>query len=235
MAWRGLHLSQPSRLSLADGQMVIEQEDGTFAAHRRCGVARAGYAASHPQRRTIVGLYGGRHGGHLHRRDPFAQRCHASIPRASPASGCRPAPGDDGRATQEAPMAGHHSPQDRQSGGGIGRSGPRRSDYPGGDGAPCGIRRPGQHRSPSRASLLAESVSPSIATTRTDRRNKLLNYGYAVARSAIGRALVANGLLPAFGLHHASVTNAFNLADDLLEPFRPLSTCWPALRSGQPI
>lgn len=54
-----------------------------------------------------------------------------------------------------------------------------------------------------------------------DRRNKLLNYGYAVVRAAIARALVASGFLPALGLNHASATNAFNLADDVVEPFRP--------------
>lgn len=54
-----------------------------------------------------------------------------------------------------------------------------------------------------------------------DRRNGLLNYGYAVVRAALARACVASGLLPAFGLHHASRLNPFNLADDLLEPFRP--------------
>lgn len=55
----------------------------------------------------------------------------------------------------------------------------------------------------------------------SDRRNSLLNYGYAVVRAAIARACVASGLLPAFGLHHASKANAFNLVDDLIEPFRP--------------
>ena len=55
----------------------------------------------------------------------------------------------------------------------------------------------------------------------SDKRNALLNYGYAVVRSAVARALVAAGLLPAFGVNHASITNAFNLADDLVEPFRP--------------
>jgi CRISPR-associated protein Cas1 len=55
----------------------------------------------------------------------------------------------------------------------------------------------------------------------TDKRNALLNYGYAVARSAVARALVAVGLIPALGLNHASMTNAFNLADDMVEPFRP--------------
>lgn len=55
----------------------------------------------------------------------------------------------------------------------------------------------------------------------TDKRNMLLNYGYAVVRATVARGLVAAGLLPAFGLQHASVANAFNLADDVVEPFRP--------------
>jgi len=54
-----------------------------------------------------------------------------------------------------------------------------------------------------------------------DRRNGLLNYGYAVVRAALARACAASGLLPAFGIHHRSRTNPFNLVDDLLEPFRP--------------
>ncbi len=54
-----------------------------------------------------------------------------------------------------------------------------------------------------------------------DQRNAALNYGYAVVRACLARSLAASGLIPAFGLHHASVTNAFNLADDLIEPFRP--------------
>jgi CRISP-associated protein Cas1 len=54
-----------------------------------------------------------------------------------------------------------------------------------------------------------------------DRRNKLLNYGYAVVRAGVARALVASGFLPAFGLKHDGAANAFNLADDVVEPFRP--------------
>lgn len=54
-----------------------------------------------------------------------------------------------------------------------------------------------------------------------DRRNAALNYGYAVIRACLARSIAAAGLIPAFGLHHDSVTNAFNLADDLIEPFRP--------------
>ncbi len=52
--------------------------------------------------------------------------------------------------------------------------------------------------------------------------NAALNYGYAVLRGAIARGLVAHGLLPALGLFHASEQNAFNLADDVIEPFRSL-------------
>ncbi|HQT67620.1 MAG: subtype II CRISPR-associated endonuclease Cas1 [Rhodospirillales bacterium 20-60-12] len=55
-----------------------------------------------------------------------------------------------------------------------------------------------------------------------DLRNAMLDYGYAVMRAAVARALVAAGLLPSIGLHHASAVNPFNLADDLLEPFRPI-------------
>jgi len=53
------------------------------------------------------------------------------------------------------------------------------------------------------------------------RENGLLNYGYAVVRAALARACAASGLLPAFGIHHKSRTNPFNLVDDLIEPFRP--------------
>ncbi len=52
--------------------------------------------------------------------------------------------------------------------------------------------------------------------------NGLLNYGYTVMRAAVARALVGAGLHPAFGLHHHNRGNAFCLADDLVEPLRPV-------------
>ena len=52
--------------------------------------------------------------------------------------------------------------------------------------------------------------------------NAFLNYGYAVVRAAVARALVAAGLLPVLGLHHCNRSNAFCLADDLVEPLRPM-------------
>jgi CRISP-associated protein Cas1 len=55
-----------------------------------------------------------------------------------------------------------------------------------------------------------------------DGANALLNYGYAVMRANIARAVIAAGLHPTIGLHHKSGVNSFALADDLVEPFRPL-------------
>lgn len=55
-----------------------------------------------------------------------------------------------------------------------------------------------------------------------DVRNAHLNYAYALMRAAIARGLAAQGLHPAIGLFHDNVDNAFNLADDLIEPWRPI-------------
>lgn len=60
--------------------------------------------------------------------------------------------------------------------------------------------------------------------------NAALDYGYAVLRGTIARGLVAHGLLPSIGLFHASEQNAFNLADDVIEPFRPVVDLFVAKR-----
>ena len=52
--------------------------------------------------------------------------------------------------------------------------------------------------------------------------NSFLNYGYAIIRAALARAIVAAGLHPSLGIHHKNRSNAFCLADDLIEPLRPL-------------
>lgn len=51
--------------------------------------------------------------------------------------------------------------------------------------------------------------------------NNLLNYGYAVLRAIVARSLVASGLLPTLGIHHHNRYNAYCLADDIMEPYRP--------------
>jgi len=70
---------------------------------------------------------------------------------------------------------------------------------------------------------------PALFQDRSFRRNpgledqnRYLNYGYAILRAAVARALCACGLHPSLGLHHHNRYNSFCLADDLVEPLRPL-------------
>ncbi len=51
--------------------------------------------------------------------------------------------------------------------------------------------------------------------------NNLLNYGYAILRAVVARGLVISGLLPTLGIHHHNRYNAYCLADDIMEPYRP--------------
>lgn len=51
--------------------------------------------------------------------------------------------------------------------------------------------------------------------------NNLLNYGYAILRAMVARSLVASGMLPTLGIHHRNQYNAYCLADDVMEPYRP--------------
>ncbi len=54
-----------------------------------------------------------------------------------------------------------------------------------------------------------------------DYPNALFNYGYSILRSVMARCLVGSGLLPTFGIFHKNKYNAFCLADDIMEPYRP--------------
>ncbi|MEG2600073.1 MAG: type II CRISPR-associated endonuclease Cas1 [Muribaculaceae bacterium] len=69
------------------------------------------------------------------------------------------------------------------------------------------------------------NMFPSVAGFRRDREgvapNNLLNYGYAILRAVVARSLVASGLLPTLGIHHHNRYNAYCLADDVMEPYRP--------------
>lgn len=60
-----------------------------------------------------------------------------------------------------------------------------------------------------------------IRSRDEDEPNNLLNYGYAILRAIIARALVSSGLLPTLGIHHHNRYNAYCLADDIMEPYRP--------------
>lgn len=68
-------------------------------------------------------------------------------------------------------------------------------------------------------------IFPDFLAFRRERYgpppNNLLNYGYAILRALVARHLVASGLLPTFGIHHRNQYNAYCLADDIMEPYRP--------------
>ncbi len=65
-------------------------------------------------------------------------------------------------------------------------------------------------------------IAPAFRRQREgEPPNNLLNYGYAILRAIAARALVGSGLLPTFGIHHTNRYNAYALADDVMEPYRP--------------
>lgn len=237
MAWRGLHLTKPSRLSLADGQIVVAQDDGEvriaiedvawvvldspqstlttslLSACMSAGIALIVTDETHTPSGVALPFH--RH----HRQADVAQRQVAmgaafkkrlwqGIVRRKIENQAAALEGfGRGGATTLREMARH-----------VGSGDPdnveaRAARYYWGQLWPEFRREDGG-----------------------DRRNKLLNYGYAVVRSGVARALVAAGLLPAFGLKHASAANPFNLADDLVEPFRPFvdALAWRTAGNGTP-
>ncbi|MEG1611644.1 MAG: type II CRISPR-associated endonuclease Cas1 [Alistipes sp.] len=69
------------------------------------------------------------------------------------------------------------------------------------------------------------NMFPAVRGFHRDREgvppNNLLNYGYAILRAIVTRSLVGSGLLPTLGIHHHNRYNAYCLADDVMEPYRP--------------
>jgi CRISPR-associated protein Cas1 len=82
----------------------------------------------------------------------------------------------------------------------------------------------GNHEARGAAVYWQTVFSPELKFSR-DRfgkpPNNLLNYGYAILRACVARALVGSGLLPTLGIHHKNKYNAYCLADDVMEPYRP--------------
>ncbi len=222
MAWRGLHLSRPSRLSLADGQIVIAQgaaetrlplEDvawvildtpqATLSAALLSACVSAGIAvivtdARHMPNGMLLPF-------HTHHRqaavaalqlaagDGLRGRLWQTLVRAKIANQAAVLHACGAEPTALHAMAGRVQPAD-----------------------PDNVEaRAARH-------YWSALFAGFIREDEADPRNAMLNYGYAVLRGAVARALVASGLLPAIGLHHASQHNTFNLADDVIEPFRPI-------------
>ncbi|MBC6493020.1 type II CRISPR-associated endonuclease Cas1 [Flavihumibacter stibioxidans] len=85
-----------------------------------------------------------------------------------------------------------------------------------------------------------KQVFPEYLSFRRERHgpppNNLLNYGYAILRAMVARSLTGSGLLPTLGIHHRNQYNAYCLADDIMEPFRPfvdLIVCRIIRQNGQ--
>lgn len=224
MAWRGLHLSEPCRLFLADGQCVIAHGEGEarlaledlawiildtpqvslsaalLAACMEAGVVLLITDARHLPSGLILPFH--RH----HRQGEIAalqagigaglrDRLWQALVRAK----------IENQATLLARCAGERAAAPlRAMAGRVAPGDPENVEA-----------RAARHYWPR--------LFPGFRREDGgDLRNAMLNYGYAVMRGGLARALVAAGLLPALGLHHAGALNAFNLADDVLEPFRPV-------------
>lgn len=222
MAWRGLHITKPGRLSLADGQIVVSQQAGDvrisledigwiilddprltlttslLSACAENGVALINTDARHlPSSLTLP--------FHQHYRQaaiaeqqikltlPFRKRCWQAIVIA--------------KIKNQALVLDRFQ---RDHGDTL-RTIARRVNS--GDPDNIEARAARQYWSALFHDFIRDDPS--------DLRNKMLNYGYAVVRAIIARSLVGAGFVPCLGVHHASQTNPFNLADDLIEPFRP--------------
>jgi CRISP-associated protein Cas1 len=222
MAWKGLHLTQPARLSLADGQCCVKRDDGEvriaiedlawvvvdtphatlsstlISACMDAGVAMIFTDSRHTPSGLALPF-------HRHHRQGAVARLQAGAKDSL-----------KNRMWQVIIRRKIHNQAAVLSEMGKGEASTLKE-----------IARHVQPGDPENVEARAARFYWSrlfADYTRddpNDRRNKLLNYGYAVVRAGVARALVASGLIPVFGLGHDGAANAFNLADDLVEPFRP--------------
>lgn len=221
MAWRGLHITQPAQLSLAHAQLVVSQSDGDvctpledvgwvvldtpratltaalLSACMQAGIAIVVCDAAHTPSGLALPF-------HRHHRQawvaaiqigistPLRKRLWQAVVQAKIRNQAAALRRCGGDSTSLAAMAGR-----------------------------VGSGDPDNTEARAARAYWRALFSAFTRNDDTDLRNAMLNYGYAVVRAAVARGLVAAGLLPAFGIGHASKANPFNLADDLVEPFRP--------------
>lgn len=235
MAWRGVHVTQAARLSLADGQLVVDQADGAarvplediawvvvdtpqatvttalLSACMAAGIALVLTDAKHTPSGVMLPFH-----GHFRQSAVAALQAGASAPLRKRLwqTVVRVKIGN-----QAAVLA---------AGGGDARAVAAMA-------ALVGSGDPGNVEARAAREYWRGLFVKFRREDGADKRNMLLNYGYAVVRAAVARGLVAAGLLPAFGLQHASASNAFNLADDMVEPFRPFvdRAVWDMTEGGR--
>lgn len=221
MAWRGLHVSRPTRLSLADNQIVARQDEteariaiedigwivldspqvtlstALIAACMEAGVALITTDRTHTPSGLLLPFH-----RHHRQAEMAALQAGLSLPLKKRLWQALVRTKIDNQAACLAACG-----QDATA--------LRAMAHLVGSGDPDNVE------ARAARAYWPRLFSEFVREDDTDKRNALLNYGYAVVRSAVARALVAAGLVPALGLNHASMTNAFNLADDMVEPFRP--------------
>ncbi len=221
MAWRGLHLSQAARLSVADRQLVVCRSDGevrialedlawivvdtpqvtlTSALLSACmaaGIAIVTCDHAHTPSGMVLPFH-----NHFKQAAVARMQVSISVPLRK-------------RLWQSVVMA-----KIRNQAAALRACG---KDGQALEAIACRVGSGDPDNVEARAAReYWRSLFPSFTREAgDDLRNAMLNYGYAVLRAAVARGIVAAGLLPAFGIGHASKTNAFNLADDMIEPFRP--------------
>lgn len=85
--------------------------------------------------------------------------------------------------------------------------------------------------------LFKSKIDGFIRGRFDEEPNNLLNYGYAILRAAVARSLVGSGLLPSLGINHHNKYNAYCLADDIMEPYRPFvdQLVWEIIEDEQDI
>jgi CRISPR-associated protein Cas1 len=222
MAWKGLHITQPAKLSLADGQCCVKRDDGevrvpiedvawiivdtphaTLTSTLMSACMEAGVAIVVTDgRHTPSGLLLPFHRHHrqgavakiqIDAKESLKRRLWQTVIRRKIVnqSGALAALGRPDAATLKE-IARHVEPGD-----------------------------PENVEARAARFYWSRMFPDFVRDDAADRRNKLLNYGYAVVRAGVARAVTAAGLVPALGLSHQGAANAFNLADDLFEPFRP--------------
>jgi len=237
MAWRGLHLTKPSRLSLADRQVVVAQDDGEvrialedvawivldcpqstitgnlLSACMSEGIAFIATDDTHTPCGVVLPFHRHFRQGEIAQKQsamsaPLKKRLWQKIVRAKIEN--------QADALKKLGRGGTQTLKEMARLVGSGDTG---------------------NVEARAARYYWSQLWPEFRREDGgDKRNGLLNYGYAVVRSGVARSLVAAGLLPALGLKHASVSNAFNLADDVVEPFRPFVDvlAWRTAGKGRP-